>query len=194
MGKNRLETFFDGVVAIIITIMVLEMKVPHGDSVETLRPLISVLLSYVLSFVYLGIYWNNHHHMMHTCRKVTGSILWANLHLLFWLSLVPFTTGWMGENEFAVVPSAIYGFVLLMAAIAYWILQQRIIISQGEESLLKKAIGSDWKGKLSPILYVAAILLAFLSPWLAIGIFVLVALMWVIPDRRIERVLGEQES
>jgi uncharacterized membrane protein len=194
MGKNRLETFFDGVVAIIITIMVLEMKVPHGDRIETLIPLIPVLSSYVLSFIYLGIYWNNHHHMMHTCRKVTGSILWANLHLLFWLSLVPFTTGWMGENQFAVVPSAIYGFVLLMAAIAYWILQQRIISSQGEESLLKKAIGNDWKGKLSPILYIAAIVLSFLSPWLAIAIFVLVALMWVIPDRRIERVLGEQES
>jgi uncharacterized membrane protein len=194
MGKNRLETFFDGVIAIIITIMVLEMKVPHGDRIETLIPLIPVLSSYVLSFIYLGIYWNNHHHMMHTCRKVTGSILWANLHLLFWLSLVPFTTGWMGENQFAVVPSAIYGFVLLMAAIAYWILQQRIISSQGEESLLKKAIGNDWKGKLSPILYIAAIFLSFLSPWLAIAIFVLVALMWVIPDRRIERVLGEQES
>lgn len=194
MGKNRLETFFDGVIAIIITIMVLEMKVPHGDRIETLIPLIPVLSSYVLSFIYLGIYWNNHHHMMHTCRKVTGSILWANLHLLFWLSLVPFTTGWMGENQFAVVPSAIYGFVLLMAAIAYWILQQRIISSQGEESLLKKAIGNDWKGKLSPILYIAAIVLSFLSPWLAIAIFVLVALMWVIPDRRIERVLGEQES
>jgi uncharacterized membrane protein len=194
MGKNRLEAFFDGVVAIIITIMVLEMKVPHGDSMETLSPLLPVLLSYVLSFVYLGIYWNNHHHMLHTCREVTGSMLWANLHLLFWLSLVPVTTGWMGENHFATLPAAVYGFVLLMAAIAYWILQQRIIASQGEDSLLKRAIGNDWKGRLSPLLYVAAIVLAFVSQWLAISIYVLVALMWLVPDRRIERVLLGNET
>jgi TMEM175 potassium channel family protein len=194
MGKNRLEAFFDGVVAIIITIMVLDMKVPHGDSIETLSPLVPVMLSYVLSFVFLGIYWNNHHHMLHACREVTGSMLWANLHLLFWLSLVPITTGWMGENHFATLPAAVYGFVLLMAAIAYWILQQRIIASQGEDSILKKAIGNDWKGKLSPLLYVTGIFLAFLSQWLAIAIYVLVALMWLVPDRRIERVIPAKKT
>src|SRR6476660_3157115 len=150
MGKNRLEAFSDGVIAIIITIMVLEMKIPHGDSVGTLAPLLPVFMSYVLSFVYVGIYWNNHHHMLHACTRVTGSVLWANLHLLFWLSLVPFTTGWMGENQFAAVPTALYGGVLLMAAIAYWILQQLIIAAQGPDSLLKNAVGGDWKGKLSP--------------------------------------------
>src|SRR5882672_8489947 len=159
MGKNRLEAFSDGVIAVIITIMVLEMKVPHGEGVENLGPVIPVFLSYVLSFVYLGIYWNNHHHMMHACHKATGSMLWANLHLLFWLSLIPFTTGWMGENHFAKLPAVAYGAVLLMSAFAYLILQQRIIASQGEDSLLKKAVGSDWKGKLSPALYVVAILL-----------------------------------
>jgi uncharacterized membrane protein len=194
MGKSRMETFFDGVVAIIITIMVLEMKVPHGESIETLSPLIPVLLSYVLSFVYLGIYWNNHHHMMYASHRVTGSMLWANLHLLFWLSLIPFTTGWMGENHFAKLPAAAYGVVLLMSAVAYWILQQRIIASQGEDSLLKKAVGSDWKGKLSPVLYTVAILLAFLSSWVSVGIYVFVALMWVIPDRRIERILAGREA
>jgi uncharacterized membrane protein len=181
------------VIAIIITIMVLEMKVPHGDEFAALLPLVPVLLSYVLSFVYLGIYWNNHHHMLHASHTVTGSVLWANLHLLFWLSLIPFTTGWMGENHFATVPAAAYGVVLLMAAIAYWILQQRIIASQGEGSILKRAIGSDWKGKLSPLLYVAAIALAFVSPWVAVAIYTLVALMWVVPDRRIERVLTGKE-
>lgn len=194
MGTNRMEAFFDGVVAIIITVMVLEMKVPHGESIETLSPLIPVLSSYVLSFLYLGIYWNNHHHMMQACHRATGSMLWANLHLLFWLSLVPFTTGWMGENQFAALPAAAYGVVLLMAAIAYWILQQRIIASQGEGSVLKKAIGNDWKGKLSPVLYVVAITLAFLSPWLSVAIYVFVALMWVVPDRRIERVLVGKET
>jgi len=189
MGKNRLEAFSDGVLAIIITIMVLELKAPHGDTVAVLISLVPSLLTYVLSFVYLGIYWNNHHHMLHACHTVTGSILWANLHLLFWLSLIPFTTGWMGENHFATLPAAAYGVVLLMAAIAYWILQHRIIASQGEDSILKRAIGSDWKGKLSPLLYVAAIVLAFVSPWLAVSIYVLAAIMWVIPDRRIERVL-----
>jgi len=189
MGRNRMETFFDGVVAIIITIMVLEMKVPHGDTIETLYPLIPVLSSYVLSFVYLGIYWNNHHHMMHTSERVTGSMLWANLHLLFWLSLIPFTTGWMGENHFASLPAAAYGVVLLMAGIAYWILQQRIIASQGEDSVLKKAIGNDWKGRLSPALYAAAVILAFPAPRMSVAIYVFVALMWVVPDRRIERVL-----
>jgi uncharacterized membrane protein len=194
MGKSRLEAFSDGVLAIIITIMVLELKVPHGDTMGVLLPLVPVLLSYILSFVYLGIYWNNHHHMLHTVHTVTGSVLWANLHLLFWLSLVPFITGWMGENHFAPLPAAAYGFVLLMAAIAYWILQQRIIAGQGKDSLLKRAIGGDWKGKLSPVLYVTAIGLAFVWPWLAVSIYVLVALIWVIPDRRIERVLTGQEK
>lgn len=194
MSKNRLEAFSDGVVAIIITIMVLEMKVPHGETLEALAPLVPVLLSYVLSFVYLGIYWNNHHHMMHLCRRTTGSMLWANLHLLFWLSLIPFTTGWMGENHFAPLPAAAYGFVLLMAAIAYWIFQQRIIASQGEESILRKAIGNDWKGKLSPVLYLAAIVLAFVSPRIAIAIYAFVAIIWVVPDRRIERVLVPEGS
>ncbi len=193
MGKNRLEAFSDGVIAIIITIMVLELKVPRGDNFQALVPLLPVFLSYVLSFVYLGIYWNNHHHMLHTLNKVTGPILWANLHLLFWLSLIPITTGWMGQNHFANAPSAVYGLVLFMAAIAYWILQQLIIASQGRDSLLKKAIGGDWKGKLSPVLYVIAILLAFWSHWASQGIYVLVALFWLIPDRRIERMLSTKE-
>lgn len=194
MGKSRLEAFSDGVIAILITIMVLELKVPHGESVEALTPLLPVFLCYVLSFVYLGIYWNNHHHMLHTCRKVTGSMLWANLHLLFWLSLVPFATGWMGENHFAPAPSALYGAVLLMAAIAYWILQQLIIESQGPESLLKKAIGGDWKGKLSPLLYIIAIAMAFRSEWVSLGLYVLVAVIWLVPDRRIERMLAHKET
>ncbi len=163
MGKTRLEAFSDGVIAILITIMVLELKVPHGENLAALLPLIPVFLSYVLSFIYLGIYWNNHHHMLHTLHTVTGPVLWANLHLLFWLSLIPFTTGWMGENHFAAMPSALYGVVLLMAAIAYWILQQLIIAAQGSDSLLKRAVGSDWKGKASPILYLLAIVAAFWS-------------------------------
>jgi uncharacterized membrane protein len=193
LGKNRLEAFSDGVLAIIITIMVLELKVPHGASLEALKPLLPVFLSYVLSFVYLAIYWNNHHHMMHTCREVTGPILWANLHLLFWLSLVPFVTGWMGENQFAPRPTAVYGVVLIMAALAYFILQQRIIAAQGPDSLLKRAIRGDWKGKLSPILYAIAIVLAFWQHWVSIGIYILVALIWLVPDRRIERVLADRE-
>ena len=194
MGKSRLEAFSDGVIAIIITIMVLELKVPHDVSIEALAPLIPLLMSYVLSFVYLGIYWNNHHHMLHATHKVTGAILWANLHLLFWLSLIPFTTGWMGENHFAAVPSAIYGVVLLMAAVAYWILQQMIIASQGPDSLLKRAVGADWKGKLSPVLYVVAIPMAFWSHWISKAIYVFVALIWLIPDRRIESVLVEKKT
>ena len=194
MGKNRFEAFTDGVIAIIITIMVLEMKVPHGESIQTLTPLIPVFLSYVLSFVYLGIYWNNHHHMLHVTHKVTGPMLWANLHLLFWLSLVPFATGWMGENHFAAVPSALYGVVLLMAAIAYYILQQLIIASQGPDSILKKAVRGDWKGKLSPVIYAIAIPLAFWSEWITLGLYVLVALIWLVPDRRIEHVLASQEA
>jgi uncharacterized membrane protein len=193
MGKNRFEAFSDGVIAIIITIMVLEMKVPHGENLEALKPLLPVFLSYVLSFIYVGIYWNNHHHMVHACRMVTGPILWANLHLLFWLSLFPFTTGWMGENHFAAAPTAVYGVVLLMAAIAYWILQQLIIASEGEDSLLKKAVGRDWKGKASPLAYLLAIALAFWSPIAANGVYLLVALMWLVPDRRIERKLAGEK-
>jgi uncharacterized membrane protein len=194
MGKNRLEAFSDGVIAIIITIMVLELKVPHGKDFEALAPLIPVFLTYVLSFIYLGIYWNNHHHMLHACSKVTGPILWGNLHLLFWLSLIPFATGWMGENHFAAAPSALYGVVLLMAAIAYWILQQLIISSQGDDSLLKKAVGNDWKGKLSPMLYILAILAAFWSQWISQSLYVLVALMWLAPDRRIENALVGKDT
>lgn len=190
MENKRIEAFFDGVVAIIITIMVLEMKAPHDAGLDALSPLIPAMLSYVLSFVYLGIYWNNHHHMLHTCRKVTGSMLWANLHLLFWLSLIPFTTAWMGENHFAALPAAVYGFVLLMSAVAYWILEQRIITAQGKDSILKKAVGKDWKGKLSPVLYITGIVLAlFVSQWLGVAIYVVVAVMWLVPDRRIERIV-----
>jgi uncharacterized membrane protein len=194
MESRRIEAFSDGVIAIIITIMVLELKVPRGERVEALAPLIPVFLSYVLSFLYLGIYWNNHHHMLITCRKVTGPILWANLHLLFWLSLVPFATGWMGENHFAAAPSALYGVVLLMAAIAYWILQQLIIISQGSNSILKRAVGKDWKGKLSPVVYSIAIPAAFWKQWIAQGLYVLVALIWLVPDRRIENVLEGRDA
>jgi uncharacterized membrane protein len=194
MGKSRLEAFSDGVIAIIITIMVLEMKVPHGDSLEALLPLVPVFLSYVLSFVYVGIYWNNHHHMLHACVKVSGSVLWANLHLLFWLSLFPFATGWMGENHFASMPSALYGVVLLMAAVAYWVLQQTIIASEGPASVLKSAIGGDWKGKLSPFLYLAAIASTFWVQWLALALYVLAALIWLVPDRRIENALKHGET
>jgi len=190
MGKNRLESFSDGVLAIIITIMVLEMKVPHGVTLDALKPLLPVFLSYVLSFAYLGIYWNNHHHMLHTSRKVTGGMLWANLHLLFWLSLFPLATGWVGENHYASVPLALYGVVLLMASIAYFILQQTIIHSQGEKSVLRAAVGSDWKGKLSPICYIAAILAGFRWVWVAEAIYVGVALMWLVPDRRIARMFA----
>ncbi len=194
MEKNRLEAFSDGVLAIIITIMVLELKVPHATGLADLKPLLPVFLSYVLSFVYLGIYWNNHHHMFHTTKHVTGGILWANLHLLFWLSLFPFTTGWMGENHLAPTPTAVYGFVLLMAAIAYYILQRTIIAQQGHGSLLAAAIGKDWKGKLSPVLYFIAIPLAFVSPWISGGLYVFVALLWLIPDRRIERMLVKRDK
>jgi uncharacterized membrane protein len=187
MTTGRLEAFSDGVIAIIITIMVLEMKVPHGDALKDLRPLLPVFLSYVLSFLYVGIYWNNHHHMLHTCTAVTGAMLWANLHLLFWLSLFPFTTGWMGQNHFTTVPTALYGVVLLLAAIAYYVLQQVIIRAQGQESILKKAVGRDWKGRLSPLLYVLAIVAALHFAWLAQAILAIAALIWLIPDRRIEK-------
>jgi uncharacterized membrane protein len=194
MSKGRVEAFSDGVLAIIITIMVLEMKVPHGDDLAALTPLLPVFFSYVLSFVYLGIYWNNHHHMLQTTEHVSGGVLWANLHLLFWLSLFPFVTGWVGENHFATMPTALYGVVLLMAAIAYYILQSVIIAHQGKDSLLARAIGKDVKGKLSPILYAAAIVLAFLDCRVANVLYVLVALMWLVPDRRIERALGLQKT
>jgi len=194
MEKNRLEAFSDGVIAIIITIMVLELKVPHTPGLAELKPLLPVLLSYVLSFIYVGIYWNNHHHLFHSTQKVTGGILWANLHLLFWLSLFPFTTGWMGENHLASTPTAVYGFVLLMAAIAYYALQRTIINQQGRNSLLATAIGKDWKGKISPLGYLAAIPLAFVNPWLASSLYILVALMWLVPDRRIERVLMKRDG
>jgi len=190
MNKGRLEAFSDGVIAIIITIMVLEMKVPHGGDLEDLVPLLPVFLSYVLSFVYVGIYWNNHHHMLHACKAVTGGMLWANLHLLFWLSLFPFAAGWMGQNHFTAAPTALYGVVLLMAAIAYFILQQTIIRAQGEDSILKKAIGRDWKGRLSPVLYIVGIIATLRSSWIPQAIFVIVALIWLIPDRRIERRLA----
>jgi len=193
MEKNRLEAFSDGVLAIIITIMVLELKVPHGVELEALKPILPVFLSYVLSFLYIGIYWNNHHHMFHATKHVSGGILWANLHLLFWLSLFPFSTAWMGENHLAPIPTAAYGVVLLMAAIAYYVLQQTIIVNQGSHSLLASAVGRDWKGKLSPALYLAAIPLAFVSPWIASGLYTFVALIWLIPDRRIERALGTHE-
>jgi uncharacterized membrane protein len=187
MTTGRLEAFSDGVIAIIITIMVLEMKIPHGDGLKALGPLLPVFLSYVLSFLYVGIYWNNHHHMLHTCTAVTGAMLWANLHLLFWLSLFPFTAGWMGENHFTAVPTALYGAVLLMAAIAYLLLQQTIIRAQGRDSILKKAVGRDWKGKLSSVLCVVAIIATLRAPWIAQAILLIAALIWLIPDRRIEK-------
>lgn len=190
MEKNRLEAFSDGVIAIIITIMVLELRPPPAIELADLKPLLPVLLSYVLSFIYVGIYWNNHHHMFHSTKKVTGGILWANLHLLFWLSLFPFATAWVGANHLAPMPVAVYGFVLLMAASAYFILQHTIIVQQGPDSLLAKAIGKDWKGKISPLCYLAAIPLAFVSVWLSDALFVFVAILWLVPDRRIERVLA----
>jgi len=189
MSKNRLEAFSDGVLAIIITIMVLELKVPHGTDFAVLRPLLPVFLTYVLSFVYLAIYWNNHHHLLHAAQRVNAPILWANLHLLFWLSLIPFVTGWMGENHFAELPTALYGFVLLMAGIAYWFLERAIIAEQGRDSLLASAIGRDWKAKFSLILYAAAIGLSFVNQWIADAIYVTVAVMWFIPDPRIEKQL-----
>jgi uncharacterized membrane protein len=194
MGKGRLEAFSDAVIAIIITIMVLELKVPHGDSLQSLLPLVSIFLSYVLSFIYVGIYWNNHHHMLQASRKVSGSVLWANLHFLFWLSLFPFVSGWMGENHFAAMPSALYGVVLLMAAISYWVLQQTIIATEGADSILKSAVGGDWKGKLSPFVYLAAIASTFWVHWVAQALYVLVALIWLIPDRRIEHALKQRET
>ena len=190
MTKGRLEAFSDGVIAIIITIMVLELKVPHDDSFAALQPLLPVLLSYLLSFLYVGIYWTNHHHLLHSAQLVSAGILWANLHLLFWLSLFPFATAWMGENHFTPLPTAAYGVVLLMAAISYFILQQAIIARHGRSSVLATALGKDWKGKLSPIAYAVAIPVAFLNPKVSNALFVAVALVWLIPDRRIERALA----
>ncbi len=187
MSKTRLEAFSDGVIAILITILVLELKIPHGGDLAALRPLLPVFLTYVLSFLYLGIYWNNHHHMLHAAERINGKILWANQHLLFWLSLVPFVTGWMGENHFAALPTAVYGVVLLMAALAYFVLQRSIIAAEGPHSKLARAIGGDVKGKLSLGLYAVAIPLAFVAEWASDAIYVVTALIWLVPDRRIER-------
>ncbi len=192
MEKNRLEAFSDGVIAIIITIMVLELRVPHGAGLADLAGVLPVFLSYVLSFVYIAIYWNNHHHLLQTVHRVDGLILWANIHLLFWLSLVPFATGWMGENHFAIVPTAVYGAAFFMPAIAYYLLQKAILRKEGPQSTLAKALGRDIKGKLSLFFYLTAIFLAFVNPMISSAIYVLVALMWLIPDRRIERVLSDQ--
>ena len=191
MNKGRLEAFSDGVIAILITIMVLELKVPHGTDLEALRPLLPIFLTYLLSFVFLGIYWNNHHHLLHAAGRINGKILWANLHLLFWLSLVPFVTGWMGENHFASLPTAVYGAVLLLAAVAYTILQTMIVAQQGTNSKLATALGKDVKAKFSLLLYTVAIPLAFVNQWISDGLYVFVALMWLVPDRRIELKLNE---
>ena len=194
MGKDRLAAFSDGVIAIIITIMVLELKVPHGSDWMALMAVTPNFVSYVLSFVYLAIYWNNHHHLLHTVARVDGLILWANSFLLFWLSLIPAATAWMGENFLVPIPTALYGAILLMPAIAYYLLQKSILRKQGSESLLANALGTDIKGKISPVLYAAAILLAFVNPWISIAIYVMVAVMWLVPDRRIENVLREQSK
>jgi uncharacterized membrane protein len=186
MNSARMEAFSDGVLAVLITIMVLELKVPHGEDLQAIRPLLPVFLTYVLSFVILGIYWNNHHHMLQAADRVNGTALWANLHLLFWLSLFPFTTGWMGENHVAEIPTAVYGGVLLGAAIAYYVLQTVLIRAQGPGSTIAAAVGQDWKGKLSPVLYALGIAFAFVEPWVSVGLYVLVALIWFVPDRRIE--------
>ena len=191
MNKGRLEAFSDGVIAILITIMVLELKIPHGTDVRALTPVLPVFLTYVLSYVYLGIYWNNHHHMLHATTRINGRILWANLHLLFWLSLIPFVTGWMGENHFAAIPTAFYGGVLFAAGVAYYVLQGAIIADQGPGSKLATAVGRDLKGKISPVLYALAIPLAFVREWIADAIYVAVALIWLVPDRRIEERLRE---
>jgi len=192
MGKGRLEAFSDGVLAIIITIMVLEMKVPHGDSFSDLKPLLPVFLSYLLSFIYIGIYWNNHHHMLHAANKVTGTILWTNTHLLFWLSLVPFATSWMGENNFSRWPVVLYGIMLLMASIAYYFLAHSLAATHGKDSTLAKAIGKDRKGMISSVIYVIGIILSFVHPYLGFAMYVVVAAIWFIPDRRIEKNLDRE--
>ncbi|WP_109485557.1 TMEM175 family protein [Occallatibacter savannae] len=192
MSKSRLEAFSDGVLAIIITIMVLELHIPQGSGIEALRPVLPILLSYLLSFVYIGIYWNNHHHLLHATRQVRESVLWANLHLLFWLSLLPFATGWMGASRFAPDPTAVYGMVLLMSGVSYWILVQTIIAGEGENSLVRKAIGKDRKGFVSVVMYAIAIPFGFVAHWVAHSIYILVALLWLIPDRRIERLITSE--
>lgn len=194
MGTNRLEAFSDGVLAIIITVMVLEMKVPHGDDLNSLRLIFPVFLSYILSFVYIGIYWNNHHHMMYTVQHVNGKVLWANIHLLFWLSLIPFVSGWMGENNFTTWPVALYGIVLLMAGTAYYILAQSLIQLHGKDSLIAKAIGKDRKGIISVVIYIIAVPLAFLNSGLSLAMYAMVAAMWLIPDRRIEKRIIEEDN
>ena len=192
MNKGRLEAFSDGVIAILITIMVLELKIPHGADLEAIRPLLPIFVTYILSFIYLGIYWNNHHHLLQATAHINGAILWANLHLLFWLSLIPFVTGWMGENHFAPLPTAVYGVNLLAAGIAYYILQN-LIVAQGKDSKIKAAIGKDLKGKISPLIYLIAIGLAFVNQWISDALYVLVALMWLIPDRRIESKINREQ-
>jgi uncharacterized membrane protein len=194
MNKGRLEAFSDGVLAIIITIMVLELHIPHAGNPGSLRSLLPAFLSYMLSFIYIGIYWNNHHHMLHTVKRVTGSILWANLHLLFWLSLVPAATAWLGVNHFSETPSALYGVIMLMSAIAYFILQHTILKTQGSNSILQEALGNDLKGKISPILYAIAIPMAYVNQWISGSIYALVALIWLIPDKRIERIFNEKHE
>jgi TMEM175 potassium channel family protein len=191
MKKERILAFSDGVIAIIITIMVLELKIPHGDSIASLKPLIPVFVSYILSFIHIGIYWNNHHHMMYAVDKVNGAILWANLHLLFWLSLLPFVTGWMGENYFTTIPVALYGVDLLMSSIAYFILSRLLIKYHGNKSTLAIAVGNDFKGKISTALYIIAIILSFINAWISLGIYALVAMIWIVPDKRIEKVISE---
>jgi uncharacterized membrane protein len=192
MGRDRLTAFSDGVIAVIITIMVLELKVPHGADWNALHGLVPIFLSYVLSFVYVAIYWNNHHHLLHTVTRVSGPILWANNHLLFWISLIPFTTGWMSENQFAPLPTAVYGVSLLMPGLAWLLLQNAITRKHGRQSVLAKALGRDLKGKISGVLYVAAITLAFVSPWISLAIYALVALIWLMPDRRIEHAIAAE--
>jgi TMEM175 potassium channel family protein len=191
VNKERILAFSDGVMAIIITIMVLELKIPHGDRFADLKPLIPILISYILSFVHIGIYWNNHHHMMYAVKKVNGAILWANLHLLFWLSLLPFVTGWMGENYFTTIPVALYGLDLFMSSIAYFILSRSLLKYEGKSSVLAVAVGNDFKGKISSILYIAAIAIAFVNAWISLGIYALVAMIWVVPDKRIEKVISQ---
>ncbi len=194
MNKSRLEAFSDGVIAILITIMVLELRVPRGPGLQDLARLLPIFLTYVLSFVFLGIYWNNHHHLLHASSRISGKILWANMHLLFWLSLIPFVTGWMGQNHFAAVPVAAYGVVMFLAAVAYYILQSLIVAAQGPDSRLAAALGSDLKGKASIVLYMAAVPLAFVLQWISEGIYVAVALIWLVPDRRIEALFEDRNK
>lgn len=194
MGKGRLEAFSDGVMAIIITIMVLEMKVPHGDDFEAIKPLLPVFLSYVLSFIYVGIYWNNHHHLMHVTKKINGKVMWANSHLLFWLSLMPFASGWMGENHFTMWPTALFGVILLMAGVAYYILARCLVALHGVDSILGKAVGNDGKGIISVVIYAAAIGLCFVNAWISLALYTIVAIIWLVPDRRIEMKLMEEKG